>query len=224
MPRSRPYAIALTHRERSVLETRTRRYTLPYRDVMRARIVLLAAEGPENKEIGERLDMPRPVVSKWRKRFFLERLAGLEDRSRGGRPPTFPPRVVAEVKAPACELPAGLRLPLSRFSRSELRRPQRHDPSRPACRQPVPGTVRQSHPGAPAHARELDQPDRDLLLDPAAQSPHARSLHFPGPSRRPYPRLPAALPADRLALPMEVHPTRPHPSHGPHARIRDALT
>ena len=58
---------------------------------MRAKIVLLAAEGLDNKEIGERLDMPRPVVSKWRKRFFLERLAGLEDRSRGGRPPAFSP-------------------------------------------------------------------------------------------------------------------------------------
>ena len=91
MPRSSPYVIALTHTERSVLEARTRRYTLPYRDVMRAKVVLLAAEGLENKEIGERLDMPRPVVSKWRKRFFLERLAGLEDRSRGGRPPAFSP-------------------------------------------------------------------------------------------------------------------------------------
>ena len=91
MPRSSPYVIALTLRERSVLEARTRRYTLPYRDVMRAKIVLLAAEGIENKEIGERLDMPRPVVSKWRKRFFLERLAGLEDRSRGGRPPAYSP-------------------------------------------------------------------------------------------------------------------------------------
>ena len=64
-----------------MLEARTRRYTLPYRDVMRAKIVLLAAGGLENKEIGERLDMPRPVVSKWRKRFFLERLAD----SRTGR-------------------------------------------------------------------------------------------------------------------------------------------
>ena len=66
--------------------------------------------------------MPRPVVSKWRKRFFRERLDGLEDRSRRGRPPVFPPRVVAEVKALASELPAKLGLPLSRFSRSELRR------------------------------------------------------------------------------------------------------
>ena len=91
MPRVSPYVIALTPAERSVLEARARRYTLPYRDVVRAKVVLLAAEGLENKEIGERLDMPRPVVSKWRKRFFRERLDGLEDRSRRGRPPAFSP-------------------------------------------------------------------------------------------------------------------------------------
>lgn len=91
MPRSSPYVITLTPSERRVLEARARRYTLPYRDVVRAKVVLLAAEGFENKEIGERLDMPRPVVSKWRKRFFRERLGGLEDRSRRGRPPAFPP-------------------------------------------------------------------------------------------------------------------------------------
>ena len=91
MPRSSPYVIALTTKERRVLEARARRYTLSYRDVVRAKIVLLAAEGLENKEIGERLDMPRPVVSKWRKRFFRERLDGLEDRSRRGRPPAFSP-------------------------------------------------------------------------------------------------------------------------------------
>ena len=91
MPRSSPYVISLTPEERSVLEARARRYTLSYRDVVRAKVVLLAAEGLENKEIGERLDMPRPVVSKWRKRFFRERLDGLEDRSRRGRPPAFSP-------------------------------------------------------------------------------------------------------------------------------------
>ena len=91
MPRSSPYVITLTPNERRVLEARARQYTLPYRDVVRAKIVLLAAEGIQNKEIAERLDMPRPVVSKWRKRFFRERLAGLEDRSRRGRPPAFPP-------------------------------------------------------------------------------------------------------------------------------------
>jgi transposase len=91
MPRSSPYVITLSSQERKVLEARARQYTLPYRDVVRAKVVLLAAEGLENKEIGERLDMPRPVVSKWRKRFFRERLAGLEERPRRGRPSAFSP-------------------------------------------------------------------------------------------------------------------------------------
>ena len=38
-----------------------------------------------------RLDTPRQVVSKWRKRFYEHRLAGLADLPRGGRPPSFSP-------------------------------------------------------------------------------------------------------------------------------------
>lgn len=91
MPRPSPYVIKLSAEERRVLETRARQYTLSYRDVVRAKVVLLAAEGLENKEIGERLDMPRPVVSKWRQRFFRERLAGLDERPRRGRPSAFSP-------------------------------------------------------------------------------------------------------------------------------------
>jgi transposase len=53
----------------------------------------MAAEGLENKTIASRLDLPFQVVSKWRKRFFEHRLAGLEERSRAGRTPVFPPRV-----------------------------------------------------------------------------------------------------------------------------------
>jgi len=92
MPRQSPFVIELDPEERQSLERRARQYTLPYRDVIRAKIVLLAAEGWENKAIGEALQLPRPKVSKWRKRFFEQRLAGLEDRPRGGRPSVFPPR------------------------------------------------------------------------------------------------------------------------------------
>ncbi len=91
MPRPSPYVIELSPKEREVLETRSRQYTSPYGYVMRAKLILLAAKGWENKEIGEALDMPRQVVSKWRKRFFQERLAGLEDRPRRGRPSAFSP-------------------------------------------------------------------------------------------------------------------------------------
>jgi transposase len=58
---------------------------------MRAKIVLLAAEGLSNKQIGQRLDLPRQIVSKWRKRFFDKRLAGLQERPRRGRPSAFSP-------------------------------------------------------------------------------------------------------------------------------------
>jgi transposase len=64
---------------------------LPYRDVVRAKIVLLAATGMDNDEIAVRLDTRRQIVSKWRKRFFEHGLAGLEERPRGGQPPVFPP-------------------------------------------------------------------------------------------------------------------------------------
>lgn len=77
MPRTSPYSLTLTDAERTELEARARRYTSPYSEVVRAKIVLYAAEGLGNDEIAARLDTPRQVVSKWRKRFFDERLAGL---------------------------------------------------------------------------------------------------------------------------------------------------
>jgi DNA-directed RNA polymerase specialized sigma24 family protein len=92
MPRSSPYVIILTAEERTHLEAAARRYTSPYRDVLRARIVLYAADGLRNDEIAARLDTPRQIVSKWRKRFHEQRLTGLADSPRGGRPPGFPPR------------------------------------------------------------------------------------------------------------------------------------
>lgn len=54
-------------------------------------MILLAAEGARNDEIAVRLGCGRDTVSKWRKRFFEERLAGLEDRPRSGRPAGFSP-------------------------------------------------------------------------------------------------------------------------------------
>ena len=91
MPRRSPFGISLTVDERDILEETARAYTSPYIDVIRAKIVLYAAEGLTNLEIGERLDTPRQIVSKWRKRFFDERLAGLEGQPRRGRPGKFSP-------------------------------------------------------------------------------------------------------------------------------------
>lgn len=91
MSRRSPYNIELSEEEQSALARMARQYTLPYCMVVRAKAILLAAEGLENKTIGEELGMPREVVSKWRRRFFRERVAGLRDRPRRGRPRAFSP-------------------------------------------------------------------------------------------------------------------------------------
>jgi len=91
MPRHSPYTITLTSTEKSALENLARQYTSPYYQVVRAKVILLAAQGLDNDQIGSQVSLPRQIVSKWRKRFFEERLAGLENLPRSGRPPSFSP-------------------------------------------------------------------------------------------------------------------------------------
>jgi transposase len=92
VPRSSPFVIKLTSAEKAQLEAAARQYTSPYRDVIRAKIILFAAEGLSNDVIATRLDTPRQIVSKWRKRFFKNRLMGLEEQARSGRPVRFSPQ------------------------------------------------------------------------------------------------------------------------------------
>jgi hypothetical protein len=91
MPRKSPYVITLSQHERETLARRSRKYTLPYFEVLRAKMILLAAEGQANDQIAAALSVGRDVVSLWRKRFVSQRLAGLEERPRPGRPRVFPP-------------------------------------------------------------------------------------------------------------------------------------
>lgn len=92
MPRKSPFTIVLSEEEQKELQRRANKYTLPFFMVMRAKIILLAAQGLNNDKIALMVDTPRKVVSMWRKRFFYERLAGLEEKPRPGRPPVFSPR------------------------------------------------------------------------------------------------------------------------------------
>ena len=91
MPRKSPFRIELSPEEFAELSRRAVKYTLPYFEVIRAKMILMAANGMDNDQIAARLDTRREVVSQWRKRFFKERLAGLEERARPGRPRVFPP-------------------------------------------------------------------------------------------------------------------------------------
>ena len=90
MPRKSPFCITLSAAEATELNRRAVKYTLPYFEVVRAKMLLMAASGMDNDEIALRLATRREVVSQWRKRFFKQRLAGLEERARPGRPRVFP--------------------------------------------------------------------------------------------------------------------------------------
>lgn len=91
MPQESPYTIVLSVEERTFLEKLSRKYTAPYNEVIRAKAILLAGEGMDNEKISEKLDIPRQIVSKWRKRFYEHRIEGLKDEKRSGRPSTFSP-------------------------------------------------------------------------------------------------------------------------------------
>jgi len=87
--RQSPFVSMLSGAERVRLEGVARKQTAERRQVLRARIVLGAADGEENARIAERLGVALNTVIKWRKRFFEERMDGLEDRKRSGGPPVF---------------------------------------------------------------------------------------------------------------------------------------
>lgn len=87
----RPTEITLSDEERSELERVAALQKAPHRDVQRAKLILYAADGQANVEIAARLDMSAKNVSRWRRRFHEQRLDGLRDAERSGRPSRFPP-------------------------------------------------------------------------------------------------------------------------------------
>lgn len=94
------YQIHLTETEARELRRRAGQYTRPHREVLRAKMVLLAAEGLSNAEIARRLDSTERSVGKWRRRFYEEGLAGLDERPRPGRPRSFSPLPSGGDKSP----------------------------------------------------------------------------------------------------------------------------
>jgi transposase len=90
--------IVLSPEEQATLDSWVRSRTLPVRQVQRARIIQLAAQGVESQDIARALGVSRPTVQLWRQRFLALRLAGLEkDAPRPGRVPRISERRVRAV-------------------------------------------------------------------------------------------------------------------------------
>ena len=76
-------SITLTRDERTTLTKWSRSRTAPARLVSRAKVILLAAEGFQNREIAEQFGVHRVTVSMWRNRFAVDRLTGIEQERPG---------------------------------------------------------------------------------------------------------------------------------------------
>lgn len=98
MARGRQLArLEVSDEERRVLERFTRRHKTGQQLALRARIVLLCADGLSNMAVAQKLDTTRETVGKWRKRFIEGRVDSLHDEPRPGAPRTLTDEKVDEV-------------------------------------------------------------------------------------------------------------------------------
>jgi transposase len=97
-----PQHVGLSGREREALEAVIRRPTAPQREVLRARIALLAAEGRSTAAIAATLGVSVPTVCLWRGRLARAGAAGLKEATRPGRPKRIQNSTRMELLALAC--------------------------------------------------------------------------------------------------------------------------
>ncbi len=83
--------IKLTPQQSRELRLIVGRQKAPYREVVRASIILYLSKGVSFSETAGKVGIARRIVYKWAKRFLAEGIAGLKDRPRSGRPARFPP-------------------------------------------------------------------------------------------------------------------------------------
>lgn len=139
MPGPAPRRIAVSARQRRVLERIIRRDTSPQRQVRRARIVVAAADGANNEQVARRVGVPAETARLWRGRWGAagEALLAAEaegddralevvvvgvlaDEPRPGAPATFAPEQFCRIMALACTPPAEVGRPIDHWTPREL--------------------------------------------------------------------------------------------------------
>jgi putative transposase len=124
----KPPAVKLTDAQQHGLQALVRRKTLAQHIALRARIILAAAAGSNNRQIARALQVSADQVRYWRKRWLsLEGIADelsldqrLADQARPGRPVQISAEAVCQIVALACEIPKDSQRPISQWTGREL--------------------------------------------------------------------------------------------------------
>ena len=125
----KPTAIVLSDAERLQLEQLARRHSTPQQIVLRARIVLAAADGANNCQIARQLDLSLDMIRRWRSRWLVLQAASLDDlpiterltdAPRPGKPVQISAEQVCQIVALACEPPKDSQRPISQWSAREI--------------------------------------------------------------------------------------------------------
>jgi len=111
---------AVTSEERAAVAKLAHSRTAPARAVERARVVLAALDGELVEQIAAQQRLSRNTVYMWLHRFEERGLAGVEDRTRSGRPRTYPSEQVGVIVATALTKPATLGLPFAAWTLDRL--------------------------------------------------------------------------------------------------------
>jgi transposase len=125
MPLLAAEPVTVSSEQRGMLEQLVRTHSTPQQLALRARIMLLAADGVGVRESAEELDVWPKTVRRWRKRW---RTAGdgvsvperLVDSPRPGAPATYTPEQVCAIVAMTCEKPEASDRPISHWSQREI--------------------------------------------------------------------------------------------------------
>jgi transposase len=83
--------VTLTREDRAVVEERAKQRVAPYVEVVRAKAILMMADGKRNVEIADMVDVDARTISIWRKDFRQRGIKSLSDRPRSGRKARFSP-------------------------------------------------------------------------------------------------------------------------------------
>lgn len=129
MPGPQPSRVELDVDSRNMLEQLIRRHSTPQQVVLRARIILLAAEGKNHSQIARALGLSIDMARLWRRRWLsfakvplseLTVIERLEDEPRSGKPPTISAEQVCQIIALACEAPEKSGRPITHWSAREI--------------------------------------------------------------------------------------------------------